>query len=1361
MGRNNQWLIELNKSEDLWAKDIENLPAMINLSYEQLISMVEDGRVYGVMLQIKDLYETLLKIPIIMSLIILDSDSKYKEGSSYVEIIKAALGAPMSMGQWDTLAGVIVKSNKELHLPDSVIEILKRTRKLYNMEVTPDVPDVIKWRNSSIGHGALKFEDDISYQEEIRSLLLLLKAYFQGTEKYSIKGLYDDLALIWGEKRLIGKTIITNGENDDLMLLVKDDKYEVSNYITRRELKCYIFDSFFSKKNIIKYSSYFDGQNEMVQSKYFADLYEKYVIKSNKDFNVVSNIITREEDIILEYINMPLSYFKPRFLLDSLIDKMDNIGHGVITLFMERGTGKSAFSNQMSGLYHKVPLIKNSLSRCYHVQNAALRGVGDFINSINFSFRHSYNHYEDLWGSMDDMPSLSIDSETPAKDMAILLNYFHEKYGKEYTILLIDGIDEITENTKSIFSFIPFQEELDEGVFVVLLSRFKNEDTVQGNSVKYIENAEKNSQEIISVNRTDKSNVELLELCLNEHRKLDDTLKNYDNKDIIEKADYRFLYLKAYLEIRDNYSFDNTNESCFIESYMNYILSFYGPTQRHKLERIAVIIALYPRISISKYIEYMDCTEITYEFVGLLNDLTPLLTVIHMDGENVYEFADIAYSDYIIMTYKDIVSEVVGFFYLSLETKLESYLRYGSSVRTIDEIKCESEKELNDTIVFFSEGILNLWNRANSSDNETLRMMFYNSVHLAVFCNEMLGDSWAYYGYGSYLKNELLSCICNALIYSIDHLHDDFYKWWCQTVCEICRTKEKIVGGYGINNLARHIVEKKEFVSVYNFVVQNINTISSREDWLWIFEPNINEENILFIINNIELLKDFINYLVSEGDLALKKEWFDKLLEYNLSAEIEERLLNEKLKLCLNDDIYSIQNNLEALDYWDKIISKGYKIIDELFNESEKQLLIRIEKGDFISTQFLKKKDEAVRVLLDFNNQIIKKDDELGPIYEAYQFLENNNIKKYLSHIDIDELHSAYYERLCYERDNGDLVGFIEDQIQLVDFIIVIIRNKYKEESEFYACLNQWIKNIKPYALKDNKHTILILSRLMIEELRWYKKSRNNDKAIMLLEEYIYSIDVKAFFSHYFGRGFITEALEPEIIYDEDSLIYCTTNALVLLDFYLKNGANDKFKNLMTKIENDVVLIDSDHKSSYESQALCEIQKFRFKKFRKLIGYHSDFDCYLIDMIDNHKNTILKQLDDISRSTDFIGIAYNTELLMEYIWQTQEWEQGCDLCEALLEVFESKCYFPDEIVKSSLLQEINTINYCENIFLYYSGRKEIDAFDMKHLYSLYFLFEYKDFYNCINHSRGMIEELDKDQKQLFMGDGNINIEIYF
>ena len=103
---------------------------------------------------------------------------------------------------------------------------------------------------------------------------------------------------------------------------------------------------------------------------YFSELSKRVKIAkaTRKDLNSV--YIKREEERILEYLNAPVEYVEPEWLVKELEERMEELGQGVITIFMERGTGKSAFANQMNGLYHSNTLIQAAFSRSYHMISA-------------------------------------------------------------------------------------------------------------------------------------------------------------------------------------------------------------------------------------------------------------------------------------------------------------------------------------------------------------------------------------------------------------------------------------------------------------------------------------------------------------------------------------------------------------------------------------------------------------------------------------------------------------------------------------------------------------------------------------------------------------------------------------------------------------------------------------------------------------------------------------------------------------------------------------------------------------------------------------------------------------------------------
>ena len=402
----NEWLRTIGENDQLWATHLERIPNMICIAFKHLRKLAKDGKVYGTMLQCKDIFELICKTPVIMALISLEGTQGYKDTDIYFDIIRACLETPMSMGDWNSLAGIMVKKQNEINLPENVYQIIKRTRRLYQERISNTAANVVNWRNNTIGHGVLKFEDDDTYKQELSCLLNLLREYFDGQKKYSIRGLYDNLYFLLDEKCLIGEYWSDEIKEGKVQLAFDGLKTSTANYLVNQNYKYYLFDAFY---------------------------------------------------------------------------------------------------------------------------------------------------------------------------------------------------------------------------------------TVGAQSKKYIQMAANVADSIIKIKRTSKFNVELLTEYI---KRIDRSITSNNIDALILRSDYRFLYLKAILSVRESYPFDNSDETQFIRSFMDYTCSFYGINHRTKIEEIAVTIALFPDISLHDYKKYIACQEITYEFVGLLNNLLPLMTATHRNGDTYYSFAD-------------------------------------------------------------------------------------------------------------------------------------------------------------------------------------------------------------------------------------------------------------------------------------------------------------------------------------------------------------------------------------------------------------------------------------------------------------------------------------------------------------------------------------------------------------------------------------------------------------------------------------------------------------------------------------------------------------------------------------------------
>ena len=129
-----------------------NFPYIISKEYSRLFSMLNDGEIYGCIFQIKDVFEVIIKYPILIAASVLvhkgnDEIAKYFSNPS----------KSLSLGDWvNDLVGEICKcpeldDEKGLKLK----QLLKNTRKGFNKN------NVVQWRNDKIGHGALEHKDDI------------------------------------------------------------------------------------------------------------------------------------------------------------------------------------------------------------------------------------------------------------------------------------------------------------------------------------------------------------------------------------------------------------------------------------------------------------------------------------------------------------------------------------------------------------------------------------------------------------------------------------------------------------------------------------------------------------------------------------------------------------------------------------------------------------------------------------------------------------------------------------------------------------------------------------------------------------------------------------------------------------------------------------------------------------------------------------------------------------------------------------------------------------------------------------------------------------------------------------------------
>ena len=111
---------------------------------------------------------------------------------------------------------------------------------------------------------------------------------------------------------------------------------------------------------------------------------------------------------------------------------------------------------------------------------------------------------------------------------------------------------------------------------------------------------------------------------------------------------------------------------------------------------------------------------------------------------------------------------------------------------------------------------------------------------------------------------------------------------------------------------------------------------------------------------------------------------------------------------------------------------------------------------------------------------------------------------------------------------------------------------------------------------------------------------------------------------------------------------------------------------------------------------------------RKKFGIHNEFDQYLMKCVNLHKDNIVQLLSNVSRTSDFKGIAYNIEMLLEYYWMVGLWKDGVIMCNDILKKLKTINYYEDDVVHDCLTLEIKIVEICSKFFELLNGNKNIE-----------------------------------------------------
>lgn len=717
------------KDENIWVSDkaIQSVPNIIKKEYELLKKSVYEDDVCGALFRLKDIYEISMKIPSIMAIISISSyvenDNDFirmtgeelkKEHENFLLekvginiesevlnkfgiVLSRLLREPLSIGGWKELIEIIVEQAEIFEIEDCLKLILERTINL--LEVKPKkvggesgrYENVSNWRNKTIGHGTLSINTD-DYWEQAYDLIQGLFLYFT-EEKSGVS-----LSELYGQ-------ISIELEEDREKLIIGEQEYLVSEFIYSLDDEHYFFDSYYSRQNYTEITNYLGNPRRLRNSTYYETLFSLYEAtkkaRAKKKGRKISNSIDRE---MYACLNSIPDYEKPVFVIEKIKNFIKENDKGLLYIQMERGMGKSTLAHRLDGRYQNGFLQKDlgAVVRVYHISDMLLRNdnrVRDYFTALNtnlISYRGGQLEIDndEYYVEGKDLRKLMEGDENEASlAFCQYLELFRVRYEEEIDdeeevnlVYIIDGIDEINSDTVSILNTIPdgremqgITEELMNHVYIILLSRTKDEDNLPVIAKESIEICEKKANNVLTIDCNDSNYYQLLKKYI---------IRNYQHIsdervcEIIENAQRKFLYIQPYMAMGENVLKldEKTTAYDVARSYIEELQKMYCGTSLHTLQLIVSSIAVFHSISLNEICKLVLFTKVSYDVIGVLNDILPLLASKRTDGEDTYSFANEEYEQFIYENMQSSVFEVICRYRISMvswsenvDTKLEEY----------------------------------------------------------------------------------------------------------------------------------------------------------------------------------------------------------------------------------------------------------------------------------------------------------------------------------------------------------------------------------------------------------------------------------------------------------------------------------------------------------------------------------------------------------------------------------------------------------------------------------------------------------------------------------------------------------------
>jgi tetratricopeptide (TPR) repeat protein len=1041
------WFKKLYKDNSFWSKAVfEKYPSIIAHEYYRLFNLLGEGQVYGVLLQIKDVFEVLLKFPtlIALTLIYYKTNRTDEENNLLIESLRKAL----SLGDWENIAKNSLSILEKDKINNSISMIIKDIIIIFKEK------NITNWRNKTIGHGALAFSTDPKFQEDIKEKLLLLKKYLDDMEVTYAK---IQFYLLDNNKKILlnGKNQAKNLNFSNTNLYIEIDNLPGQNlypYILLEDKEIYFFDTYSSEQTAIL--SYTVGDKKKITINEFINLY-KNLSKDKAQQFLISSIdnetySTLEEEIINKIENID-DYQEPKYLSSWLKNLITNNSKGIYLLEMERGTGKTTFARALDEQsLCKIKLDNNISVRSYYIKATYSHKIENFRTHINDILRQDKNSKLIISGSI---PTLNINSKIKKKEFADLLNFFRKEhynyFNKEKLLLIIDGLDEIPpKNNITIFDFIPPTEMLDEGIYILLTSRTKEE--LIDFTISKLSNLKITDKATLT--RDSKENIDLLTNYVKNYIKIKD---KDDINQLLDKSERRFLYLKLFKDLIKIQSLNSIKAlpagKELFKYYLDNLKNIYSEKYFSNIKKlISVISTSFKPLTIKEISYLLGEDKPTFKLLGNLTDLRGMIKIDRNYRGNLISIGHEDLKNFVIDEYEETTKKLI-----------EVWINDNIS-KDVNKVDIN-----NDGEAYLYTYILNYVKIYLKKEDNRLYNKIFPEVLLSI-C-EKFPYTECYIDRIIHIYNEILNIyliLKNKRIVINDDMLATVYNNRANAYSIIQKIENSISDYTQAIAIGDNIINKKEVVS--SNIISGLGMALSNRGVAYMFIQNLEEALVdltrsieiqvklkkLNVYNNIFDENDLVLSLINRGIVFYLLQNIEKSMnDFNQADNILKELEQQKKAVDENNIVMlytnrgvaylRLQKTEQAIDELNQALDLVQKLQGQGKLKNENGLIkILANRG---AAYYTNKKFEKARK--DYNKAI-----EIGK-----KLIQEGLL------LDVHDLSGAFNNRIVLSREKKQIKEALNDSYELIDILKKLKKHDRLDEnllSEAFINLGHTYKDI-------------------------------------------------------------------------------------------------------------------------------------------------------------------------------------------------------------------------------------------------------------------------------------------------------------